>query len=233
MNIGRAVASDPFGALRRALRKTVVDPRRYRTEEGYDAARYWSDRFARHGDNLHSVGNEGLSTEANEAEYAEAGEVFRHLVAGLPAEPPITRVLEVGCGTGFYTELLTSLVPAPLVAVDITDTFFADLRRRLPDVTFLRHDVTVGVPPGPFQLAVMIDVVQHIVEETKFAAALQHMAGSLAPGGHVIVGPFYPTGGRHLYYVRRWTLDHLKRALGAVEVEHVPFRGAMLATVRR
>ena len=38
---------EPFGAIARGLNKQLLAPRRYSRGDGYDAARYWRDRFAR------------------------------------------------------------------------------------------------------------------------------------------------------------------------------------------
>ena len=54
---------DPIGFLRRAFYKTWGAPLKCRTTDGYDAALYWGDRFARYGTSLKGVGDEGLVLE--------------------------------------------------------------------------------------------------------------------------------------------------------------------------
>lgn len=76
MGLWERFTKDPFGFITRGLYKTIIGPLKYGGRDGYDAARYWRDRFLKHGPSLKAVGDEGLSHAENARVYAQAGNVF-------------------------------------------------------------------------------------------------------------------------------------------------------------
>jgi SAM-dependent methyltransferase len=228
--------SDPIGTARRAWEKLVAGRLRYARKGDYDASRYWSDRFSKHGTSLRGAGDEGLGQADNEAEYAKAARIFRGLIATAAIDFGTGTTLEIGCGPGFYTNELVSLGAADLVAYDITDVLFPELRTKFPGVEFRRGDITADPIEGTYDRAVMIDVLEHIVNDEKLNNGLRNIAGSIKPGGPFVVGPVLnqPRGKRHLYYVRFWTVDDIAAALPEWEIaSRVDFRDGQLLVLRR
>ena len=87
------------------------------------------------------------------------GEAIRPFVGG--------RVLEVGCGTGTYTELLAGWA-GEVVAVDLDPAFAAATRRRFADrsdIQVLEGDVRRLPALGRFDTIVMLDVLEHIEDD--------------------------------------------------------------------
>ena len=224
----------PVDLVRRAVFKTVIGPRRYGTENGYDAKRFWGDRFRKYGGALRGSGDEGLSEAQNEAVYEKAGATFLGAVEKSGLELAGAQALDVGCGPGFFTGLLHSKGVKTYTGVDITDALFADLRARFPEYRFVQQDITAGVPEGSFDLVMMIDVAEHIVDTAAFDRCIANLSGAVAPGGTLLVGPLLERGSRHLFYVRYWsTEDVLDRVHGFEHVEDVPFRNGALMVLRR
>jgi SAM-dependent methyltransferase len=230
---------DRFGAgtvdlVRRAVFKTVIGPRRYGTEGGYDAKRFWGDRFKKYGGGLRGSGDEGLSEAQNQASYEKAGATLIGAVEASGVDLACAKALDVGCGPGFFTGLLHSKGVAAYTGVDITNELFPDLRARFPDYSFVQQDITAGVPDGSFDLVMMIDVAEHIVDTPAFDRCIANLAGAVAPGGTLLVGPLLERGSRHLFYVRYWSKeDVLDRVSGFEQVEDVPFRNGALLVLRR
>lgn len=133
---------DPIGFFRRAFYKTLIAPVKYRVKGGYDAARYWSDRFSKYGTSMKGVGDEGLSEQDNRTMYESAGAVFLDLCRQEGIDLSTARVLEIGCGNGFYTRLLKQQGVNRYVGVDITDALFPLLVERFPSFQFIRRDIT-------------------------------------------------------------------------------------------
>jgi len=232
----KKLRQDPAGTLRRAWGKLVVDRFRYGRGGDYDASRYWSDRFARHGTSLRGAGDEGLAQADNEQEYAKAAEIFRGVVTDANIDFGHGRTLEIGCGPGYYTRLLVALGARDLVAYDITDVLFDELRAALPSVEFRQGDITTTTVEGSFDQAVMIDVLEHIVNEEKLVAGLRNIAGALGDDARFVVGPVVndARSGRHLYYVRFWTWDNLRAALPEWRIQtQVEFRDGQLLVLQR
>lgn len=228
--------SDPTGTARRAWEKLIAGRFRYARKGDYDASRYWSDRFSKHGTSLRGAGDEGLGQADNEAEYAKAAQIFRGLIASAEIDFGKGNTLEIGCGPGFYTNELVSLGATDLVAYDITDVLFAELRNKFPDVDFRQGDITADPIEGTYDRAVMIDVLEHIVNEEKLTSGLRNIAGTINADGPFVVGPVLNQqhGKRHLYYVRFWTVDDIRTALPEWDIaSRVDFRDGQLLVLRR
>jgi SAM-dependent methyltransferase len=206
IGLWRRFQHDPLGFAKRALYKTVLGPLRYRTADGYDAARYWRDRFTNHGRTLQAVGDEGLSPAENQQMYEDAAKVFGSVCREQAIDCENARVLEIGCGSGFYAQLLHDWGVGDYVGLDITDVFFPELRDRFPAFDFVRRDITADEVEGTFDLVLMIDVVEHIVSDARFASAMEQVRSCLAPGGLFVVSPMVEERPRSMFYQRFWSM---------------------------
>jgi SAM-dependent methyltransferase len=95
-------------------------------------------------------------------------------------------VLDVGCGTGFWTDYYVTR-GAHYTGVDIAQVSVDRLAERYPGQRFERADVSEGVPGGPYDLVNVFDVLYHITDDARWEAALRHLAGAVAPGGLLLV----------------------------------------------
>lgn len=207
---------------------------KYRTKDGYDATRYWSDRFARYGTSLKGVGDEGLSERHNQAMYEKAASAFLDLCRHEGIDISGARVLEIGCGNGFYTGLLKGQGATHYLGLDITETLFPVLAERYPGFQFIRRDITVDTLEGEFDLILMIDVIEHIVNEEKLAFAMSNVQRCLADNGRSMVASVAAQGRHSLFYVRFWTVEDIKRRLSACMFgEPKPFRDGSLLIARK
>ncbi|MBK8401208.1 MAG: class I SAM-dependent methyltransferase [Propionivibrio sp.] len=154
--------NDPLGFLGRVFTKLFIAPVKYRSRMGYDARRYWHDRFEKYGLSLKGVGDEGLSEEENRKMYQEAAESFLALCRRECIDFTRARVLEIGCGNGFYTKLLAQQKVGRYLGLDITNIFFHDLETEYPDFKYICRDIASGNFDGEFDLILMIDVIEHI-----------------------------------------------------------------------
>jgi SAM-dependent methyltransferase len=110
------------------------------------------------------------------------------------ANPPCRSVLDVACGTGQHASLLTAqgfLVDG----LDLNQTFIEIARRKLPAARLFVGDMT------SFSLAYQYDAVLCLFSSIgylrtmdKVRAALACFRQHLAPGGVVIVEPWFPPG---------------------------------------
>lgn len=226
--------SDPLGFIGRALYKSIIGRLKYGRGGDYDAERYWHDRFSRYGLSAQGAGDEGLSEQENEVMYAEAGRVFTALCQEEGLYFPSLRVLEIGPGSGFYTELLRGFGVRDYVGADITDVLCPELRRKFPEFSFVKKDITRDTVDGKFDLILMIDVIEHIVSEEKFSCAMENVKKCLLENGTFMVAPITKTSKRHLFYVRWWSMEDIQRRFrGYTFREPVPFRNGHLLIVKK
>lgn len=225
---------DPAGLFRRALYKTLIAPLKYRTKSGYDAAQYWRDRLTTYGTSLKGVGDEGLSEQENEEMYDNAAKSFLSLCEREGINFATAQVLEIGCGNGFYTRLLQEQGVNRYLGVDITDALFPTLMARFPSFQFIRRDITSEPIVGKFDLILMIDVIEHIVDEEKLDFAMNNVQSCLAENSRFVVAPVTNQGRRSLFYVRFWSADDIKQRLpGCLLSEPIPFRYSHLLVARK
>ncbi len=227
----------PLGLVARGLRKLVVDPFRYRGPGGYDAERYWGDRFSHYRFSLRGSGHEGLSEEENEAAYARARRVLGSAFDALGIDLSTVDVLEVGPGSGAFTRFLADRGVTSYLGVDVTDVLFADLSAQHPEYTFQRLDVTETPIPGTYDLVLLIEVIQHIVDDERLTGAFGHILTALRPDGTLLVGPVSddPKPARkRLFNVRLWTVAEVTARCPGREVRDLgEFRGGRLLAVGR
>lgn len=225
---------NPFIFIRNALYKTLIAPLKYSHGDDYDAGRYWRDRFAKHGTSLRGPGDEGLSEEDNRKAYDEAGRLFIELCAreGIDFENAV--VLEIGVGTGFYTGLLRQAGVRKYFGVDITDVLFPGLSEEYPDFEFTRKDVTSDGIEGKFDLIVMMDVVEHIVNESKLTSTMENIKGCLSEGGVFILSGIREKAKKHLFYNYSWPPDEIIQRFPGYDVKGpIPFRENNLMIIRK
>ncbi len=225
---------DPLGFLRRVFYKLIVGPLRYRRGAGYDAERYWRDRFQKYGISFKAVGHEGLTEEENRAAYSEAARVFLDLCRDERIDRASARVLEIGCGMGFYTHFLSKAGVSDYEGLDITDVFFPSLSSDFPNYRFRKLDVTADHIDGEYDLVVMIDVTEHIVEDDKLTFAMDNLRRCLSRNGVVLLAqPSLSPSEKNLFYLRFWSLEDIKRRFsGYTFGEPVPFREGYLVSIR-
>lgn len=214
----RRFLRDPLGTAARACYKLLIAPRRYAIGDDYDAARYWEDRFRKKGPSLRSVGDEGMSeAEIGEAYASQAREIFGMLERARVGFSQ-ARLLEIGCGNGYYAELLRKRGLTQYKGFDITDAFFPILRQKFPGFEYVRGDITADRVAGEFDVVLMIDVVEHIVTEVKLMSALANVSAMTAKGGVLALAPVAPRGRRSLFYVRFWMEEDVLRGLPDFQV---------------
>jgi SAM-dependent methyltransferase len=139
------------------------------------------------------------------------------------------RVLEVGAGHGTFTELLAR--QRTVVATELSARCITELDARFaarPDVTVLATDVAGAAPYGPYDAAVLVNVLEHIEDD---AAALGDLASMLRPGGRLILWVpafegLYSDFDRRVGHYRRYRLPELRSKLSAAGLEPVGLRYA-------
>ncbi|ALS57612.1 class I SAM-dependent DNA methyltransferase [Rathayibacter toxicus] len=96
-------------------------------------------------------------------------------------------VLEIGASIGVLTEALAERADQ-LLAIDISAQAVARASRRLAplgQVCVQRHDITRGVPSGPFDLVVLSEVGYYLARTT-LGVTLSGVRDQLTPDGELV-----------------------------------------------
>ncbi len=99
---------------------------------------------------------------------------------------PADRILDVGCGRGFYLNFLHRLTSCSLVGVDLDPAVLLRARRHLPtSVTLLQADATsLPFPAASFDKMILSEILEHLPEERPALAEAHRV---LRPGGVLAV----------------------------------------------
>ena len=133
------------------------------------------------------------------------------LLAALREFEPKGRVLEIACGTGFYTMELVPFADA-ITAVDASPEMLAIARSRVDSerVQFVEADVFTWEPDGQYDVVFFSFWLSH-VPPSHFERFWGRMATFLRPGGRV----FFMDEGRHT----PWLDEYVDEAAGVVRRE--------------
>ena len=142
--------------------------------------------------------------------------VLDEMLRGVPTN---ACVVDIGCGNGAVTALLAKRFPA-VTGVDFSDSGIEQARRHFPQVRFERADVSgemAELAPGSFDLAVSLEVVEHLYQPRLFAANCFRL---LKPGGRLVVSTPYhgylknlvlaATGKMDAHFTALWDCGHIK-----------------------
>ena len=156
----------------------------------YRPREFWDQRLSEQFD-LRGTGETGLSLGYNRACYQLRREVLDRALRGAGFDPRGRRVLDVGCGTGFFTAAYLER-GAELTGVDIAPTSIERLRERHPQATFILSDVSEVALTQPFDLVNAFDVLYHITDDARWTRAVSHLADAVAPGGLLLLTDVFP-----------------------------------------
>lgn len=104
-----------------------------------------------------------------------------------------TKVLEIGPGTGFYTNYFNQAGVINYVGCDISETSISNLKKKYPQYIFLRKDISltdefVENNKNNFDIVCVVDVMLHITDDSKFKNAVQNLCYTAKPGAYFIIG---------------------------------------------
>jgi ubiquinone/menaquinone biosynthesis C-methylase UbiE len=148
-----------------------------------------------------------LANEADMAFKRRAEAVFDFL-----AIQPGDRVLDMGCGRGFYLSFMRELFPtADVVGVELDRPLLPVALAHVPGADVLNGNVyRLPFPDGAFEKVVFSEVIEHIPDD---AAALRELYRVMAPGA--VMGLTTP----HDNYPFLW--DPINKTLETVLDTHI------------
>jgi 2-polyprenyl-3-methyl-5-hydroxy-6-metoxy-1,4-benzoquinol methylase len=94
-----------------------------------------------------------------------------------------SKILEVGCGTGWLSSKLTEF--GAVTAVDLGMEVIQYARASMPEIDFRSGDfLELDLPINSFEVVVTLETLAHVSDQEKF---MHKLAQVLKPGGHLIL----------------------------------------------
>jgi SAM-dependent methyltransferase len=162
----------------------------------YQPREFWDRRLAEHFD-LRGTGQPGLSEAYNRACYALRRAVLERVLRDQGFDPRGRRVLDVGCGTGFFTAYYLAR-GAQVTGWDIAPTSIERLQARHPEARFALVDVSEATPEGRYDLVNAFDVLYHVTDDARWERAVRTLAAAVEPGGWLLLTDTFPPAGAPL-----------------------------------
>jgi tRNA (cmo5U34)-methyltransferase len=135
------------------------------------------------------------------------------------ARRPVTRVLDLGAGTGILSRAVAAAHPgAHLTLLDAAPAMLAQAAATLPGATLAEQDLRDPLPAGPFDLVVSAMAIHHL-EHPEQADLFARIHDVLAPGGAFVNAEIVAGASRWLDdELLRWH-EEQARALGTDDAE--------------
>lgn len=190
----------------------------------YRPQEYWERTLSQQFD-LRGTGEPGLSLAYNRACYQLRREVLDAALRDAASDPRGKRVLDVGCGSGFWTAYYTGR-GADYTGLDIAAVSVARLREAYPAARFLHTDVAEAELEGTWDIVNVFDVLYHVTDDARWETALGRLARAVAPGGLLLVTDSFETPTRLAEHNKMRPLDRYRAVLDAcgVRFEYAPLR---------
>ncbi|MDR0560314.1 MAG: class I SAM-dependent methyltransferase [Prevotellaceae bacterium] len=102
-------------------------------------------------------------------------------------------ILEIGCGTGIFTQKIYSATSADITAVDVSPALLEQARTKMPDVKFLEEDaMSLSFEDNTFDVVYGSSVLHHLDMPTalsEFYRVLRSTANRGKPGKLIFAEP--------------------------------------------
>src|SRR4029079_7027713 len=148
----------------------------------YDPRAFWEQRLSEQFD-LRGTGETGLSLAYNRACYELRRHVLDRALREAGCDPRGRTVLDVGCGTGFFTRYYLDRGCAQLTGIDIAPTSIERLAQRHPEGRFVLADIGADPIDGRYDIVNAFDVLYHITDDARWERAVGHLARAVASQG--------------------------------------------------
>jgi SAM-dependent methyltransferase len=151
-----------------------------------EARQYWENRLGTNW-GVQGVGLVALGPHYNKWMYRVQRRVFHRHIGPLAKPWQDLQLLDIGSGTGFYPGLWQELGVKSITLTDIAQVAADRLQQRFPDSECRQLDIADPLPSWlsgrQFDVVSAFAVLFHILEDDRYAAAIQNIAHLVRPGG--------------------------------------------------
>jgi 2-polyprenyl-3-methyl-5-hydroxy-6-metoxy-1,4-benzoquinol methylase len=112
---------------------------------------------------------------------ARRGDTLLNILRSLPLQNP--KILDLGCGTGWFTGKLAQLGEA--TGIDLSETAIAIAKSQFPHVKFMATNLFEHpLPAKHFDVIVSQEVIAHVQDQVGY---VERIAATLKPHGYLVI----------------------------------------------
>ncbi|KAK3254772.1 hypothetical protein CYMTET_36024 [Cymbomonas tetramitiformis] len=136
---------------------------------------------------------------------------------------PGSKVLDVGCGTGWVSWFLHRRYPnlnLQVEAMDCSQQMLQEAQRLYPKYTFTHGDVcALPYSDGAFDMVTTVYTLRNFPD---LYSGLEEMVRVTAPRGHIVILDAFPTGGLMQFVLKVW-LSYIMPYIAGMFIEQKPY----------
>jgi SAM-dependent methyltransferase len=158
--------------------------------DSFDAVAFWRKRMGA-SPSLVGTGTNGAPLAWQRWLYRSKVRAYRSLMrrAGVALEG--RQVLDLGCGTGFFESVWESMGAARADGIDVVPELIATLQATSPHRRYACIDLACEPAPdlstfGAPSVVTAIDVLYHVVDDSRLELLLSRLLAVVPPGGHFL-----------------------------------------------
>ena len=178
----------------------------------YDPKEYWSRRLENRF-NLRGAGSGCFDEQYNEWMYKMRKRVLDRIILMYKIDVSSVRILDIGCGTGFYVDIWRHKGARYLTGIDIAGISVSKLKTRYPQFDFFEADIAspslincLRLNQKKFDVVTAFDVLFHIVDDNKFEQAIKNISMLCSTNGFILITDIFP-------HKKPYTIHHQKSRL--------------------
>lgn len=201
------------------------------TSDTFNPDDFWQSRLTKV-EGLEGVGYAKLGKPFNIWGYKVRKQAFYNIIETLKYDFKQADVLDIGSGTGFYVAIWNALKAKKVIGLDITEVAVENLKTKFPGQEFIQLDIgdeigKLKATLGNKDFISAMDVLFHIVDDSRFDRAVHNISSLLKPGGYFVYSDNFLNGEtiRTTHQVSRskkYLLELFDKA-GLEVVAHKPF----------
>jgi len=149
---------------------------------------YWENRLKKKFD-IDGTGHISFNYKYNFYVYKAYVRALKKAIKRSGIEIKDKKVLDVGCGTGFWVEFYKNHGAGSVAGIDVTEKSILEMRKRYPFYHFERIDISKERLDrmGKFDIIHAFDVLYYILEEDGFDRAISYISEIAEKNSYIFI----------------------------------------------
>jgi len=152
----------------------------------FAADAYWEDRHLTFLDSHKAVGHTGITNRENDEQYAFKRSVILEAIDRHAVRRPGRTLLDAGCGIGLLSGAFAD-AGFLVTGVDFSPTAITRARSSVLDAEFIQTPLSTLELHRRFDVAVLIDVLLHVVDDDEWSRTLAAVISHLEDRGVLVI----------------------------------------------